>query len=143
MDERRYIYAIYPYDEKGEYAGVYVGSTRELKMRLGQHVRQNTKDAQAEMHELMRSNGYIWQILETCDFSTRRREYEWVDFFRSTTDLKVFNQFDATSEGHTNIKRFLYESGYKSVYIAPMFAKGGVIWSRIITEKEAKICIRI
>lgn len=91
MDYPRHVYAIYPYDESGEIAGVYVGSTSKLVKRINAHLTEK-KGSQEELHDLMRENGFTFQILDYIrDYSDVHVEYDWVDFFEHT-DIKVFNR---------------------------------------------------
>ena len=83
------IYAIYPYDENGEVAGVYVGSSEMVKTRILAH-RSNVR-TQLELHELMRKNGFTFQMLGVInDYEESHLEYDWAEFF-TCMGLKVFN----------------------------------------------------
>ena len=93
MNYPKIVYAIFPLDEKCEVAGVYVGSTDNLKSRIKNH--RNSKkanDSQAELHELMRANGFSYIVLdEIKTWKDNHIEYDWIDYFIERTSLRVFN----------------------------------------------------
>lgn len=90
------IYLIFPYDKDRNVAGVYVGSSRQLKMRLNRHKHGNKfdpeNDPQRELHKLMRENGFECIRVDTADFKTKWKEYIWIDMFCKYTNLRVFNK---------------------------------------------------
>lgn len=92
IDKPKHIYAIYPYDENGNVAGVYVGITENVSRRIKMHLNdKNAGQRQKEMHELMRKNGFSFQELGTCTtLEENYREYDWIQFFKSC-GLKMFN----------------------------------------------------
>lgn len=96
------IYAIFPKDENGNIAGVYVGSTFvPLKHRIAEHLRD--KSHQQELHNLMNDNGFIYQSLET--MVTRGNhglEYDWIDYYLKKTDLRVFNKTMRKDQNYRN-----------------------------------------
>lgn len=87
------VYAIFPHDEKGNVAGVYVGVTGSVKQRLRNHLYcYSAKNGQQEMHDLMRKNGFHYVILAQVDYRDRSTEYDWIDYFRKMTNYKIFNE---------------------------------------------------
>lgn len=83
------IYAIYVFDENGDVIGVYVGSSENVKQRILAH--RTTTKAQQELHELMRKNGFNFQLLGVInEYEEAHLEYDWVDFF-THMGVKVFN----------------------------------------------------
>lgn len=87
----RLVYALYPFDENGLIAGVYVGSAHDLEKRIGTHL-TNHGGNQLELHELMRNNGFSFQILDFVPNRTLSHiEYDWIDFF-SRVNLRLFNE---------------------------------------------------
>lgn len=121
-----YVYAIYPFNENGDYAGVYVGATEKLKERLRVH-RNNkqAQDKQSELHSLMREHGYTYQILEIItDYKDAHLEYDWIDFFEKQTSLKVFNTRKVYTPDYKNCT-----SRFSGAVGRPVFVKGGVVWS--------------
>lgn len=124
MDGPDYVYAIYPFDESGNIAGVYVGLTHNLKRRLKAH-QFGENPSQAEFHSFMRQYGFAFQVLEIIEnYADRHLEYDWIDFFEKKTNLRIFNSkrgcFGADCE---NING-------KSIGAIgnPVFAGGGVLW---------------
>ena len=93
-DKPKKVYAIFPYDENGKTAGVYVGMTEKPVERIKLHLHDTTsKNGAKELHDLMRSNGYHWVTLSTVSqYEDRSAEYDWIDYFQKKTDLKVFNE---------------------------------------------------
>ena len=89
----KFVYGIFPYDDTGKVAGVYVGITEgDVNRRMTNHLRNyNSKHGLRDLHELMRTNGFHWVILATVDYKERCVEYDWIDYFSKKTDLKVFN----------------------------------------------------
>ena len=87
------VYAIFPHDEEGKIAGVYVGLSDRPETRIKAHLHDKTsQNGQKMLHELMRKNGYHWVVLSTLTSYTERfLEYDWVDYFMKKTDLTVFN----------------------------------------------------
>ena len=88
------IYAIFPKDKDGNVAGVYVGSTHgTLKERINMHL-IDKHPSQKELHELMKTNGYIYQSLESrVGWGNRDLEYDWVDYYLKKSNLRVFNKY--------------------------------------------------
>lgn len=115
----RYVYAIYPFDEDGKIAGVYVGATSNIRCRMKNHV--NNMRQQQELHGMMRENGFTYQILETIkEYNDRHLEYDWMDFFKEKTPLRVFNISDDC-----------FAPDYKRCarkYEHPIWTGGGVLW---------------
>lgn len=87
------VYAIFPYDEHGKIAGVYVGVTADkIKRRMNNHLRcYSAKHGQKELHDLMRKNGFHYVVLAHVDYRERLVEYDWIDYFNKMTDVHVFN----------------------------------------------------
>lgn len=93
----KYVYAIYPKDENGNIAGVYVGSTVDIKMRINAHknlkVKRKANDPQYELHQLMRDNGFSYEVLDTItDDCEDYKEYKWMEVL-SKKYPKVFNKY--------------------------------------------------
>lgn len=90
----RYGYAIFPYDEKGNVAGVYVGSSCNVANRIAVHrATKHNKDAQKELHELMRNNGYeVVELFTMNKLGDSYIEYMWIDIFIKYSKYKVFNK---------------------------------------------------
>lgn len=89
----KYVYAIYPKDENGNIAGVYVGSSENVERRIKHHLNRMKKDPQPELHELMRTNGFTYEILEAMeDFRENYKEYKWIEAM-SLKYSKVFNKY--------------------------------------------------
>ena len=88
-----YGYAIFPYDDNGEIAGVYVGCTHNLVMRMNSHRNAPPKnDTQRELHALMKRNGYeVIQLFEV-EVKERFLEYLWIDIFDRYSKYRVFNK---------------------------------------------------
>ena len=87
----RKVYAIFPLNENGEIAGVYVGSSANVKERIKHHL-QTYGMNQNELHELMRKNGYMYCLLNSIlEHKESHFEYDWIDFFDKCTSLRVFN----------------------------------------------------
>ena len=89
------VYAIFPKDKDGDIAGVYIGSTfGKLELRIKNHLRFDKKPNQKELHNLMKNNGFIYQSLESkLEWRNRSLEYDWVDYYRQKTNLRVFNKY--------------------------------------------------
>ena len=86
------IYAIFPYESNGKVAGVYVGITNNLKIRIANHFYDHSS-CQPELHDLMRKNGYSYLVLgEISRYKDGYLEYDWIDFFSKKTRLKIFNK---------------------------------------------------
>ena len=90
----RYGYAIFPYDENGDIAGVYVGSSCNVTKRVNGHMATKTNnDAQKELHELMRKNGYgVVELYVAYKRNDSFKEYMWMDIFIKYSKYKVFNK---------------------------------------------------
>ena len=123
------VYAIYPFNDCGEIAGVYIGSTLNIKERMAQHLfsPKNEVGKQGQMHELMIRNGYKVQIIDVIHdyWGEANREYDWIDFCEKNTDLKIFN----TRMGKTyepNHKRIAFHLESESVQ--PVFVNGEILW---------------
>lgn len=87
----REVYAIYPLDENGNIAGVYVGSSGDMENRFSVHLTSRGK-FQSELHNLMRQNGFTFQILDHIPNEEKNHiEYDWIDFF-SHIDIRLFNE---------------------------------------------------
>lgn len=90
------VYAIFPFDEDGEIAGVYIGSSQNPLTRVRNH--RNTKDGhgkQDTLHELMRKNGFTYIFVDDIKtFKDAHVEYDWIDYFIKQTNLTVFNNAD-------------------------------------------------
>lgn len=99
----RTIYAIFPKDENGNIAGVYVGSTfTGLRHRIAVHLGKKSSH-QKELHNLMRTNGFVYQSLETRVFPEDfDLEYDWIDYFLKKTNLRVFNKMTKKHQDYRN-----------------------------------------
>ena len=95
--ERKDIYLIFPYDKDRKVAGVYVGSSKWLRVRINSHKdtyrHRPEDDPQRELHEMMRENGFELLKVDTVNEFTKWREYVWIDMFCKYTNLRVFNKF--------------------------------------------------
>jgi len=115
----RYVYAIYPLDGSGDIAGVYVGTTSNIRCRIKNHI--STKGQQTELHKMMRENGFMYQIVETIsEYEDRHLEYDWIDFFKKKTHLMVFNKMDDCFSADF--------SRCEKPYGTPVWTGGGVAW---------------
>lgn len=88
------VYLIFPYDENGIIAGVYVGSSCFVSFRIAEHryTTENRKDDQKELHKLMRDNGFTYLIVdEIKSWHESFTEYDWVDYFAKNYNIKIFN----------------------------------------------------
>lgn len=116
---KRYIYALYPFNEYGMVAGVYVGSTNRIRQRMANH-RNNNKyhPRQKEMHELIRKYGYCFQVLDEYEgYSESIKEYDWIQFFEMQ-DVKLFNERKKSDADFKRCKK----------YGTPIWTGGGVAW---------------
>lgn len=124
MQSLEYVYAIYPFDEKGNLAGVYVGKTKNLRNRIRAHYSTSpVNDPQITLHDLMRNNGFTFQLLEIT-FNPRTSylvEEHWIDFF-SHEDIKVFNVVKGING---DLKKCTRQNGFSG---EPVFNGGGVVW---------------
>lgn len=95
MSYPKKVYALFPYDENGDVAGVYVGSTHDPEERMRIH--KNTPKGhgkQDDLHELMRRNGFFYVVVdEYSHCSNSHIEFDWLDYFLKRTNLRVFNNF--------------------------------------------------
>ena len=93
MNYPKKVYALFPYDEKGDIAGVYIGVSGNLKDRLRVHLNTPSgKGNQDRLHELMRRNGYTFTVLDEVEtWKDGHLEYDWLDFYIKKTDFQVFN----------------------------------------------------
>lgn len=93
MNYPKKVYALFPYDENGNIAGVYVGAAKSPERRMKGH--RYSKDGlgkQDELHQLMRKNGYTYAVVDEIDhWINNHIEYDWLDFFVKKTNLKIFN----------------------------------------------------
>lgn len=121
MKKPRYIYAIYPHDENGDYAGVYVGITSNVKRRLQIHLKDlYCHPNSVELHRLMKNNGYSYQTIDDVQSNDDTYlEYDWIDFFRAKTDLHIFNTKIGSHADFRNCKKG---------DLFPFFFNGGVAW---------------
>ena len=117
-----FVYAIYPFDSNGNFSFVYVGSSSNPKRRIEIHVNNRQEnDPQKELHELMRENGFTYQILEVTE--NAEAEYNWIDFFVKKTNLTVFNTRNAFTPDYHDCYRCI-----DGIVLKPVFVKGGVVW---------------
>lgn len=101
----RKVYAIYPFTEYGEIAGVYVGSSYHASHRIREHFLNKGKNAHTEFHELMRRNGFAWQELDDIPtFFDKHKEFDWIAFFRKQ-NVRVFNTKLGIDADQTKIYR--------------------------------------
>lgn len=94
MKYPRQVYLLFPYDEFGDIAGVYVGSSHNVARRMDYHFsdRSTKFRKQRNLHKLMRDNGFSYVVVDTIeneDFSYI--EYDWVDYFLQNFNVRVFN----------------------------------------------------
>ena len=91
----RKVYAIFPYDKNGKAAGVYVGSSANMKRRLINHRSSAPGQGnQDQLHQLMRDNGCAYKFLDDISgIKENHVEYDWIDYFVKVSDFKVFNNF--------------------------------------------------
>lgn len=91
----REVYLIFPFDEQGKIAGVYVGSSCCVSTRIYGHLTikgYDTCGEQKELHELMRKNGFAYEVVDKIDkWQNSYIEYDWVDFFLNNYEIRVFN----------------------------------------------------
>lgn len=88
----RKVYVIFPFNSDGTIAGVYVGSSYRVKERIECHKGDHQSKHMVELHDLMRENGFKYQIIdEIGDWRETHIEYDWIDFFKKKTTMKVFN----------------------------------------------------
>lgn len=92
----KYVYAIYPFDKDKHIAGVYVGSSYDVEKRIKLHKCNHRNDPQAELHALMRVNGFDYEVLDTMNGSEEfYKEYKWIEIL-SKRYPKVFNHYLGT-----------------------------------------------
>lgn len=90
----REVYLIFPYDEFGNVAGVYVGSSSWVEERIRRHLYDFNNEFinQRELHELMRKNGFALAVVDNIEnYKESYTEYDWVDYFRNFYDMRIFN----------------------------------------------------
>lgn len=89
----RKVYLIFPYDECGNIAGVYVGSSSRVKERIEEHLRNSDNyENQRNFHELMIKNGFAYGVVDEIeDYLCGHLEYDWANYFLENTNIKVFN----------------------------------------------------
>ena len=88
------VYLIFPYDEDGIIAGVYVGSSCSVSWRIAEHyyATENRQDNQKELHKLMRDNGFTYLVVDKIkSLHESFTEYDWVDYFAKNHNIKIFN----------------------------------------------------
>lgn len=114
----RKIYAIYPFDENGNIAGVYVGSSFDYEERIKGHF-FSRKVEQEYFHSLMRTNGFTFQLLgDIQDVRENHLEYDWMDFLNKS-GVKVFNSLvGKTRSWEDSLVGFL----------KPVWTGSGVTW---------------
>lgn len=118
------VYAIYPRDEQGNVAGVYVGSANDVNARFIGHMADHK--CQKELHDMMRHNGFTFQILGVENgYDETHLEYDWVDFFKKS-GAHVFNQF--IKGGNADVVC----SGFSK----PIWNGQGVVWEVKPREKK-------
>ena len=119
FDEKKYVYAIYPYDEHGEITGAYVGITKNIKERMKQHtIDKYAVGGQVPLHKLMKENGFCFQVLEECDCHSTYKEYDWIAFFKQS-GVNLFNVREGIRSDHTRCAK---------PYGIPVWTGGGVAW---------------
>lgn len=95
MSYPKKVYVLFPHNDEGMIAGVYVGSSENVKERIRGH--KNTHDGhgkQDELHNLMRRNGYTYFVVdEISEWRESYIEFDWMDYFIKCTNLPVFNNF--------------------------------------------------
>lgn len=93
MNYPRYVYAIYPHDEDGNIAGVYVGTSQNVEQRIRLHRSTNCYgESQFELHQLMRKHGYSYEVLDSIRGTYENyKEYKWIEIL-SKKYSKVFNK---------------------------------------------------
>lgn len=116
--EKRFIYALYPFDTDGNIAGVYVGSTYKISRRMANH-RNNNKCHlnQKELHELIEKNGYCFQVIDEYVGYDSIREYDWIQFFE-LQNVRLFNTRKSQNANYKRCKKFG----------TPIWTGGGVAW---------------
>lgn len=88
----RYVYAIYPYDSEGNFAGVYVGQSEDVEKRITGHIYTSSHSAQDELHQLMKENGFEYEVLDVIRGEYELDiEYKWINHFSTFKGLQVFN----------------------------------------------------
>lgn len=121
LGETKWVYAIYPFDASGRIAGVYVGCTGDVKRRIELHLcNKSPKDKQAELHQMMRENGFFYQVLDMWKggYYMDYCEYDWIEFFK-VSGANVFNFKENEHADHTRCSR-----GKEH----PIWTGGGVLW---------------
>lgn len=117
----RVVYAIYPLNENGKIAGVYVGSTFDFKRRAYLHMHKNPASRQP-FQELMIKNGFYYQTFNIINsFDEAHLEYDWMDFFKKN-GVVVFNQ---RTDFHSPDYRRITEPSI------PKWTGEGVIWQYV------------
>ena len=85
------VYVIFPHDDSGSIAGVYVGASGNASERIKMHL--NDRHSQKELHDLMRRNGFEWFVVDSIENpSDLHLEFDWMDFFKQNTQLHLFNE---------------------------------------------------
>ena len=113
------IYAIYPFKSDGTVAGVYVGSAYNVVTRINAHLLSKGKN-QSTLHDLMRANGFTFQILgEIKSYEQAHLEYDWMIFFKDS-NVKVFNKvIDKVANSQEVHQKFMF----------PVWNGQAVVWS--------------
>lgn len=85
------VYVIFPHDDCGGIAGVYVGSSGNAAERIKRHA--NDTRSQKKLHDLMRRNGFDWFVVDVIqNHADLHLEFDWMDYFMKKTSLHLFNE---------------------------------------------------
>ena len=90
----RKVYLIFPFDDNGKVAGVYIGCSHNPVARMELHIREKPlpRKEQNELHRLMRDNGFLYGVVDEIPTYTEQYiEYDWVDYFKQNYGYRIFN----------------------------------------------------
>ena len=87
------VYVIFPFNEDGSVAGVYVGASSRVNERIKCHrCTHIPQGKQTLLHDLMRNNGFNYLVIDVINhWHENHIEYDWMDFFEHRTNLMLFN----------------------------------------------------
>ena len=150
MDFPSKVYVIYPLNDACEIAGAYVGMTRDVYARMLLHLQNRAKGNQSELHEMMRDNGFYYQILgDVKNMDDVHLEADWIAFFEKE-GVKTYNY--AKIKGNKT-SRGEYKGGDSSNLIqmvdnrcrrviVPCWGGSGVVW-RLVKKDSTQNCVEV
>lgn len=142
-----YIYVIYPFDDKGNIAGAYVGMSACVQQRMIQHCESKDKNQQ-ELHDLMNENGFTFQILDVVKtMDDTHLEADWIAFF-DDLNIRTFNIMKkkgyVTNTGHIsmggNIQNLIRNpENMRFRVVCPTWKGNGVLWQLKELNTDSKV----